>query len=89
MRVLVLIASILTLASCMTQNLQCGEQSCSASLEQHPGQTDWYIVIDSEYGMVQAADGRKLPVSNYERWVGNGDVELRPGSCRVCTRKKK
>lgn len=70
-------------------DLVCSEaRQCAASLEQHPGQPDWYIVIDTECGIVQTADGEYLPICNGERWVGNGDVEIKSGSCRACERIK-
>lgn len=74
-----------------TSDLQCGQERCEASIEQHPGKTDWYIVTSSECATVRAGDGRTnrvLPVCDHERWVGNGDIEIEPGSCRVCTRRK-
>ncbi len=82
---------VTTLTACAGANpqrwdLECGEQRCNASIEQHPGQTSWYIFIESPCGIVQTTQG-VLPICNHERYVGNGDVEIIPGSCRVCTKK--
>lgn len=67
--------------------LVCGNERCEASIEQHPGQTDWYIVTSSDCAIVTTGDGKELAICGHERWVGNGDVEIRPGSCRVCVRQ--
>lgn len=68
-------------------DLICTSEQCSASLEQHPGQTDWFIVIDSDCGIVKTANGKELAICGGERWVGDGDIEIVSGSCRVCARQ--
>lgn len=94
MKPLIVFAACVLLVACASNDpkrsdLVCSEaRHCSASLEQHPGETDWYIVIDSGCGIVQTIDGKYLPICNGERWVGDGNIEIKSGSCRACERIK-
>jgi len=80
------------LASCASSGVKrsdliCSNEQCSASLEQHPGQSEWFVVVDTDCAVVKTAAGQELPICGGEQWVGIGDVELMPGSCRVCVRQ--
>jgi hypothetical protein len=82
----------LALAGCASSgpkrsDLICGEERCDASIEQHPGHTDWYIVTSSECAIVTTAEGKVLPICGHEKYIGNGDIEIKPGSCRACVRQ--
>lgn len=79
----------LVLCACVSgPHLDCSPAygSCSASIEQQ-GTPEWWIVTDTQYALVTLDDGRKLPIAEYKRWMGNADFGI--AKCQACVKKVK